>query len=224
MGTQPQSKSVEAEPEAPGGSETSTVGPNGPTDSNGAARGAPPEARPAAHRDPGPEPETPIGPAPGTSSAARMSPAATNGAVGNGSATEARPTDEGPPGPAADVEVIEAEELSTTTRRKRRLTSWVGLGAKKVVSKIYATSADDLEERARRAVGSAYRDQADDLEERAVRAMRQAILSEADKIKEAVEHGVEIKRREVRLSLVVLVTASLVYLALYWFTRSGPSG
>jgi hypothetical protein len=104
----------------------------------------------------------------------------------------------------------------------RGISAWVERRAQSVVSKIYETRADDLEGRARRAVGSAYRDQADDLEERAIRAMRHAITAEADRIKEVIEHAVNVKKREVRLSLLVLVTASLVYLALYWFT-SRPS-
>ncbi|MEW6071596.1 MAG: hypothetical protein AB1726_03240 [Planctomycetota bacterium] len=90
--------------------------------------------------------------------------------------------------------------------------------AQRVAARIYDSRADDLETRARRAVSSAYREQADDLEDRAVRALRRAIASEADRIKEVIEHAVAVKKREVRLSLLVLVTASLVYLALYWFT------
>jgi hypothetical protein len=62
-----------------------------------------------------------------------------------------------------------------------------------------------------------------ELEERAVRALRRAIALEADRIKETIEHGVAVKKREVRLSLVVLITASLVYLVLYWLTRQTPA-
>ena len=47
----------------------------------------------------------------------------------------------------------------------------------------------------------------------------QAIAEESERIKEAIEHGVAIKKREVRLSLLVLIVAALVYLALYWFTQ-----
>ena len=68
-------------------------------------------------------------------------------------------------------------------------------------------------------MGSAYKDSADDLEQRALRAMRQAIAEESERIKEAIEHGVAIKKREVRLSLLVLIVAAVVYLALYWFTQ-----
>ena len=102
------------------------------------------------------------------------------------------------------------------------ISAWVEKRAQSVVSKIYDTRADDIEDRARRAVSSAYRDQADDLEERAVKAMRRALSAEADRIKQVIEHAVAVKKREARLSLLVLVTASLVYLALYWFT-SRPS-
>ena len=134
--------------------------------------------------------------------------------------------DADPPGPppgqegaqdAADVP--ESTQLGTL----RSLTGWVEQRAHSVVSKIYETRADEIEERARRVVGSAYRDQADDLEERAVRALRRAIALEADRIKETIEHGVAVKKREVRLSLVVLITASLVYLVLYWLTRQPPA-
>ena len=129
--------------------------------------------------------------------------------------------DDGAPEPAPPVAETYTEciEPPPPPPRRRSLKAWVGKRAKKVVSHLYDTRADDIEQRARRAVGSAYRDQADDLEERAVRAMRQAIHSEADRIKEAIEHAVQVKKREVRLSLLVLVVASLLYLALYWFTQ-----
>ena len=48
--------------------------------------------------------------------------------------------------------------------------------------------------------------------------MRQAIREESSSIKEAIEHAVEVKKREVRLSLIVLVVASLLYLGLWWAT------
>ena len=120
----------------------------------------------------------------------------------------------------ADTPVVEE---APPAKKRRGLKSWVEARAKGVVSRLYETRADDIEERARRAVGSAYKDSADDLEERAVRAMRQALHHEADRIKEAIEHGVAVKKREVRLSLLVLVTASLLYLALYWATHQGPA-
>jgi hypothetical protein len=109
-------------------------------------------------------------------------------------------------------------EVDADGKRKGRLASWFGRGAKKVVTKLYDTHADDIEERARRAVGSAYKDSAEDLQERAIRAMREAIRQESRSIKDAIEHAVEIKKREVRLSLIVLVVASLVYLGLWWVT------
>ena len=59
--------------------------------------------------------------------------------------------------------------------------------------------------------------------ERAVRAMRRAIEAAAERIRQAIEHGIAVKKREVRLSLDVLVVSSLVYLALYWFTHR-PEG
>lgn len=106
----------------------------------------------------------------------------------------------------------------------RGLSGWVEARAEKVVKKAYESHAEDLEERARRVVSSVYERTADDLEERAVRAMRRAIEAEAERIKEAIEHGIAVKRREVRWSLFVLIVSSLVYLTLHWFTtRSGAS-
>ena len=72
-------------------------------------------------------------------------------------------------------------------------------------------------------MSSAYEDRADDLEERAVRAMRRAISAESDRIKEIIEHSVQVKKREVRLSLLVLIAAALVYLAMDWFANR-PTG
>ena len=76
-----------------------------------------------------------------------------------------------------------------------------------------------LEQRAHRAIRSLYERSADDLEERAVRAMRRAIEAEAQRIEQAIERAIAVKKREVRLSLLVLVVSSLVYLALYWLTN-----
>jgi phosphoglycolate phosphatase-like HAD superfamily hydrolase len=106
----------------------------------------------------------------------------------------------------------------------RGISGWVEARAEKVVKRAYESHAEDLEERARRVVASVYERTADDLEERAVRAMRRAIEAEAERIKQAIEHGIAVKKREVRWSLLVLIVSSLVYLALHWFaTRSaGP--
>ncbi len=100
----------------------------------------------------------------------------------------------------------------------RGFTGWFEQRAQRVVEQAYQTRAADLEERAMRAMSSVYEKAADDLEERAVRAMRRAIEAEAGRLQTAIEHGIAVKKREVRLSLLVLVVSSLVYLALYWFT------
>lgn len=111
------------------------------------------------------------------------------------------------------------EEVSSKPGAKKRLGAWIGKKTRKVVSQLYESRVDDIEHRARRAVSSAYEDQADDLEERAVRAMRTALTEESDRIKDVIEHAIQIKKREVRLSLLVLVVASVLYLLLYWATR-----
>lgn len=105
----------------------------------------------------------------------------------------------------------------------RGISGWVEARAEKVVKKAYESHAEDLEERARRVVASVYERTADDLEERAVRAMRRAIEAEAERIKQAIEHGIAVKKREVRWSLLVLIVSSLVYLALQWFATR-PAG
>ncbi len=106
---------------------------------------------------------------------------------------------------------------------KQKLSGWVEERAQKVVQHAYESHAGDLEQRALRVMSSVYQQTADDMEERAGRAMRAAITAEAERIKEAIEHGIEVKKREVRLSLLVLVVSSLVYLALYWFTSRPPT-
>lgn len=102
----------------------------------------------------------------------------------------------------------------------RGISGWVEDRAQRVVEQAYEARAADLEERAMRAMSQVYEKSADDLEERAVRAMRRALEAESGRIKEVIEHSIAVKKREVRLSLLVLVASSLVYLALYWFTRS----
>jgi hypothetical protein len=105
-----------------------------------------------------------------------------------------------------------------------------------VAREMYDARADDLQTRAvatlRRLfedehqrmlefVQRSYDSRADDLEERAVRAMRSAVQREADRIESLIEHSVHVKRREVRLSLLVLVVANLIYLLVYWLTGAG---
>lgn len=97
----------------------------------------------------------------------------------------------------------------------------------------YDARADDLEERAVRAIRKVvdeeaerlvalaketYDARADDLEERAARALRAALIHESRRLQGVLEHSVKVKRKEVRLSLLVLVTANLIYLAVYWLT------
>ncbi len=67
---------------------------------------------------------------------------------------------------------------------------------------------------------SSYDARADDLEERAVRAMRRAIEEEGERIRELLEHSLVVKRREVRLSLLVILIANLLYLGVWWLMRS----
>jgi hypothetical protein len=67
---------------------------------------------------------------------------------------------------------------------------------------------------------SSYDARADDLEERAVRAMRRAIEEEGERIRELLEHSLVVKRREVRLSLLVILIANALYLGIWWFVKS----
>jgi DNA anti-recombination protein RmuC len=97
----------------------------------------------------------------------------------------------------------------------------------------YDDRADDIEERAVRAirkvfdeeadrlrelVADTYDSRADDLEQRAARALRAALIHESRRIQALLEHSVTVKRKEVRLSLLVLVVANLIYLCVYWVT------
>ena len=123
-----------------------------------------------------------------------------------------------PEAPLPDPGVREKAPGESETEFRRGLSAWVENRAQKVVQHAYQSHAQDLEQRAKRVMSSVYEQTADDMEERATRALRRAIETEAGRIKEAIEHGIAIKKREVRLSLLVLVVSSLVYLALYWFT------
>ena len=129
--------------------------------------------------------------------------------------------DEEPEANGGGSEETRYEPVDSGGERRRGISSWVERRATTVVSKLYRTQADDIEERARRAVSQAYQERADDLEERAVRAMRRALSEEADRFKEVIEHAVSVKKREVRLSLLVLLTAALIYFLLDWFSGGG---
>lgn len=105
-----------------------------------------------------------------------------------------------------------------------------------VAKSSYDDRADDLEARAVNAIRKvfdeeadrlmglareAYDSRADDIEERAARALRAALIHESGRIQALIEHSVVVKRKEVRLSLLVLVAANLLYLAVYWLTEGG---
>lgn len=107
--------------------------------------------------------------------------------------------------------------------RKGFLSRWIEHRAEKAITRAVSSGAQRIEQRAAKVVGSLYDEKASDLEERAVRALRRAIEAESERIRTTVEHAVEVKRREVRLSLLVLVGAAIVYLALYWLTHDVPS-
>jgi hypothetical protein len=113
------------------------------------------------------------------------------------------------------------------------LTGRVKRGLVQIAKATYDARADDLQERAIEAMREAlvreserlielaktsYDDRADDLEQRAARALRAALIHESRRIQALIEHSVTVKRKEVRLSLLVLVVANLIYLAVYWIT------
>jgi hypothetical protein len=98
----------------------------------------------------------------------------------------------------------------------------------------YDDRADDLEQRAVRAIRKvfdeegdrlmtmardAYDSRADDIEERAARALRAALIHESRRIQALIESSVVVKRKEVRLSMGVLVVANLLYLLVYKLTE-----
>jgi hypothetical protein len=111
------------------------------------------------------------------------------------------------------------EAVVERQRRKGFLSRWVEHRAEKAITRAVSSGAQHIEQRAAKVVGSLYEEKASDLEERAVRALRRAIEAESERIQKTIEHAVEVKRREVRLSLLVLVGAAIVYLALYWLTH-----
>lgn len=109
--------------------------------------------------------------------------------------------------------------------KKRGLISrWVEGRAEKAIRSAVSSGAEQLEERATRVAGTLYEEKAGDLEDRAVRALRRAIQEESDRIRSTIELAVEVKKREVRLSLLVLLTAAIVYLVLFFMTREPPLG
>ena len=135
--------------------------------------------------------------------------------------------------PEDDVEVFEpmpdepggdpkGGEPGPRKGKKGFLSRWVEHRAEKAITKAVSTGAEHIEQRAAKVVGSLYDEKAADLEERAVRALRTAIEAESERIQKTIEHAVEVKKREVRLSLLVLVGAAVVYLVLYWLTHDAP--
>lgn len=71
-----------------------------------------------------------------------------------------------------------------------------------------------LEQSALKAIAQAYDQRRGDLEQLAVDALKRTLREESQTLERLIERSVEIKKREVRLSLLVLVGASLLYVAL----------
>ncbi|MFT5291951.1 MAG: hypothetical protein ACI82F_004036 [Planctomycetota bacterium] len=133
-------------------------------------------------------------------------------------------TDSGTDFPFPEQEILGAAEPGVGSRSKsgdsrNKISRWLEKRAARVMGKVYEERAEDLQARAARTIGTVYEERADELEDRAVNAMRRAIEAESDRIRIAIEHGVAVKKREVRLSLLVLAASSTIYLVLYYLTR-----
>jgi hypothetical protein len=70
------------------------------------------------------------------------------------------------------------------------------------------------EQSARKVLTEAFDERKTDLEEMAVRALRRAIEDEGQRLERLIEKTIEIKKREVRLSLLVLFVATSLYVVL----------
>ena len=70
------------------------------------------------------------------------------------------------------------------------------------------------EESARRVLTDAFDERKGDLEDMAVRALRRAIEEEGERLEALIEKSIEVKKREVRLSLLVLLVATALYVVL----------
>ncbi len=70
------------------------------------------------------------------------------------------------------------------------------------------------EESAKRVLSDAFDDKRSELEEMAVRALRRSIEEEGDRLERLIEKSIEVKKREVRLSLLVLLVATTIYVVL----------
>ena len=70
------------------------------------------------------------------------------------------------------------------------------------------------EKSAKRVLTDAFDEKRSDLEEMAVRALRRSIEEEGDRLERLIEKSIEVKKREVRLSLLVLLVATTLYVIL----------
>lgn len=70
------------------------------------------------------------------------------------------------------------------------------------------------EQSAKKVLTDAFDERRSDLEEMAVNALRRAIEEEGDRLERLIEKSIEVKKREVRLSLLVLLVATSVYVVL----------
>jgi hypothetical protein len=71
-----------------------------------------------------------------------------------------------------------------------------------------------LEQSALKAIAQAYDQRRADLEQLAVDALKRTLREESETLERLIERSVEVKKREVRLSLLVLLGASLLYVLL----------
>ncbi|QDU69097.1 hypothetical protein [Engelhardtia mirabilis] len=108
---------------------------------------------------------------------------------------------EDPPPPAS--EVLPPGE----GRRKKR---------PRLVEALRKVRDSGLKKGAKDVLTGAFDERRSELEELATAALRRALVEETERIERLIERSVEVKKREVRLSLLVLVAASLLYAALAW--------
>ncbi len=83
-----------------------------------------------------------------------------------------------------------------------------------LVDQLRRAGEQKLERKAKKVLTEAFDERRGELEELGVQTLRRAIAEESERLEQLIERSIEVKKREVRLSLLVLLTGTALYIAL----------
>lgn len=83
-----------------------------------------------------------------------------------------------------------------------------------LVDQLRRAGEQKLERKAKKVLTEAFDERRGELEDLGVQTLRRAIAEESDRLEQLIERSIDVKKREVRLSLIVLLVGTALYIAL----------